>query len=162
MGLPQDVNALVQSQVRFVRRVGTVGEWLNGTSPSIFTITGGPILVSVFYGIITATFDVGATQLQPRITPVAGAAAAQVLSNACASLANGVINTTLVPTGVIAGACTLEVTFGVTFGNLLTRQWTLLEGTIDVLVSGADNALGALDWVIGYLPLGNAANVVVA
>jgi len=153
------VKGLASSQVRFVRRTGTVGEWVLAASPSLFTITGGAIRVVVFYGKVTAVFDATATTLQPRITPVAGAAAIQVLSNASGSLANAAINTTIVPTGVIAGACTVEITFGVTVGNMVTNQWVLLPGVIDALVGTGTNLTGAMDFCMGYIPLEPGSNV---
>lgn len=153
MGSATQIKGMYASQVRFVRRVGIVGEWQDTDSPDIFTVEGGSIRVVVFYGIVTATFEAAATQLQPRITPVAGAAATQVLSNACATLSAAAINTTIVPAGPVAGACTIETTLGVTVGNMATNEWILLPGVIDILVSGADNADGAMDFCMGYLPL---------
>lgn len=157
MGLATQVKGLYASQTRFVRRPGVAGELVLGASPNLFRIVGGDILVTSFFGECMADSDGSATTLQLRITPTDGAA--QVLGLACTTLAAANIGDTLTPTGAVGVATLIEVTPGVSVGNLGTNQWILLPGIIDVLVGGASDALMFYDWHIGYVPLQSGANV---
>jgi len=158
MSFSQKVRSISTTQSRYERRLGVAGELVLAAAVPLFQISGGPILVTGCYGKVTTAFAVAATTVQLQITPVGGIA--QNLSAASGNLTGAVINTTLAPTGALAVAITIEVTFGATFGLALTNQWLLIPGVITELVGGATNNAGVLNWTIIYTPLSRAANVV--
>lgn len=158
MSFSQKIKSISTTQSRYERRTGVAGELVLNAVVPLFRVSGGPILVTGCYGKVTTAFAIAATTVQLQITPVGGVA--QNLSAASGNLSAVAINTTLAPTGALAVAITVEVTYGATFGLALTNQWLLIPGVITEIVAGATNLTGVLNWTIIYTPLSRAANVV--
>lgn len=158
MGLPRQIKEVYSSQTRYVKYTGTGGELVNGDTVNLFSIVGGDIFVTTFYGVCQVDSDGAATLLQLRIIPTGGAQ--QVLCAVSATLTAANIGDTLAPTGTIANALAIETTPGVTVGNLNTvTGLIMLPGIINVVVSGATDANMFYNWYLGYVPIEQGANV---
>lgn len=151
MGLSQAIKDLWSTNPRWVRRTAVVGEIVNGATINLFNIANGDIYVTVIYGKVMTLFGAGAAMVQLRILPTGGAQ--QALSIASLGLNAAAIDSTIVPTGAVGAAPTIEATLGVTVGNMVTNPWILLPGVVNVLVSNATNAEGSIEWCMKYYPL---------
>lgn len=135
-----------------VRRAGVAGEIVNAAHPSIFTVTGGDIICSI-WGKITTAFGANATTLQLRNDTV-------VLGLACTTLSGQTADVFLCPTGLVGAAMIIS---GVGVGPLQSSCLLLLTpGDIDVLVGGASDANAVIDWYISYVPVLPGVGSVVA
>jgi len=137
-----------------VRRVGVVGELVNAATIPLFTITGSPILCSMF-GVITAEFEVAATTLQ-----LLHSVTAQAMGLACTTLSAQVAGIHLNPTGAVGVA--IAISAGTSVGVGQATQWSLSIGAVNLLVGGATSTDGAVDWYITYLPMLDTGLVVAA
>lgn len=152
MGLGQDVHDLWSTQPRWVRRPAVVGEIVNGATVNLFNIASSPIYVVACFGWVRTLFGAGVATIQLRILPTGGAQ--QALSAATAALNATAINSTIMPTGAVAVAPTVEATLGVSVGNMVTNPWILLPGVVNMLIGGATNAEGSVEWAMGFYPMG--------
>jgi hypothetical protein len=162
MSLSQAIKSTTSSQMKAVHRAGIAGELVLAAAVNIFQVIGGDVSVLACYGKVTTVMAATNTTVQLRITPTGGAA--QVISAASANL-NGVLaNATIMPTGAIGVAPVTEVTYGVSISNVAlampTNTWVLLPGVVDILIGGATNATGVIDWFMLYVPNQMGAKVV--
>jgi len=167
MSLSSLIKSASSSQLKAAHRAGIAGELVLAASPTIFQVVGGDVTVYTCYGKITTDMAVAATTVQLRITPTEGTApAAQVLALASANLSGVIAPALIVPTGALGVNPVTEITYGVGIGNvrgcMVTNTWILNPGVIDILVGGATNATGVIDWFLVYTPNQMGARVVAA
>jgi len=138
-----------------VRRPGVGAELVNAAEIDLFTITGSPIICSIF-GVITGTFEAAATTLQ-----LMHSVTDQDLGAACTTLSGQVAGIHLNPTGGVAVA--MAIGAGTSVGvHQPTNKWSLSVGNIYLLVGGATSTDGVVDWYITYLPMLSTGLVVAA
>lgn len=135
-----------------LHRAGVVGELVNAATVNLFTITGGPVVASMF-GIITAA--IGA-----NITTVQLSNGTHDMSAASGSLSGQIVGIHLNPTGGIAVA--MAIGAATLVGVYQATRWSLGVGSVSILVGGATSATGAIDWYITYEPMVPGAIVAVA
>ena len=156
MGLQSAVKSVyTERSGRTLRRVGVVSELVNGATVNLFTITGGPIIATMF-GVVTAAGDgANATTVQLRN-------GATVMGLASGAITNVLVGMHLNPTGAVGVA--IAISAGVLVGVYHpTNKWSLGVGTVNILVGGAtQTALGAvIDWYLTWEPALPAATVAV-
>jgi len=160
MGLSTEVKKISTQNPMCVHRRGVVGELVNGNTVNLFTVQRNDVHVTGILGKITAAMDAGTADVQLRIIPRDGAVPAQqVLSLASGSLANLLANEYLEPTGALGAAITLTATYGAGVALMVTNDWILTPGIINILVGTATNTTGAIDWYIEYRPLAPDAEI---
>jgi hypothetical protein len=135
------------------------GAVLNGKDP-LFTITGGPILVTELIGIVTTLIGGAANgTLQADVTEPAGtvalcAGAVAIDNDAAGTMYHFVGAAVLTP--VTAGAKIVDKA-SATVGNC---NWIIPIGNINFLGSGAQT--GVIKWYMTYKPLSPSSVVVAA
>ena len=137
-------------------------EKTDGTCPlgddNLFTITGGPILVTNFYGLVTTQIgnNVSTCTIQHACTTPAADIA---LSTAVA------IDTDAVGTLYYISSAALGVFTPVTASSVIQATqmlpWILTPGTLQATFSAANTA-GAIRWFIVYKMLSQFSKVVAA
>ena len=137
-----------------VRRAGVVGELVDADTIPLFTITGSPIVCSIF-GIITAAIGANVTTLQ-----LLHSVTAQAMGLACTSLTGQVVGIHLNPTGAVGDA--IAISAGTSVGVHQLTDWSLNVGAVNMLIGGATSGTGAVDWYITYLPMLSTGLVVAA
>ena len=158
MSLSGQVKKVSLNNPMCVRRPGIVGELVNAAVVNLFQVVGGDVHVSGMHGKIATAIGANATTVQLRILPT-GSLVFQNLSAASGNMTGLFANTLLEPTGAIAVAIALEVTFGVGLVYQVTNTWVLIPGVISILVGGATTAVGSIDWNIEYRPLSPGAEI---
>ena len=165
MGLKTEVNAILASEKRIVRRAGVVGDLVLfvPTTVPIFTIVGGPIQLHAIYAkvITVAGLTANATTITLSLTTAIGAIVVP-LAGAGVNVNAATVEALIVITGVVANAPVLydAAARGLCIPNI-TNESILVTGSIGMIVGGATNA-GLLDWTIVYTPLYPASLVEVA
>lgn len=122
----------------------------------LFTVSGGPILVTKIIGYCITDNDGTASTFQVTTTPTVGVAT--TITGASASLASKVAGTMIICTMATAATAPAVVTSGVAVGGHTTRA-VVPAGTIDATV-GVGSTTGTWEWYIQYEPL--APNVTVS
>lgn len=158
MSLSGQVKKISLNNPMCVRRPGVVGELVLAARFNIFQVVGGDVRVEGMHGKIATAIGANATTVQLFILP-AGSVTQQALSAASGNLTGLFANTLLEPTGAVAVAIALEVTFGVGLVYQVTNPWILIPGTINILVGGATTLVGSIDWMIEYRPLSPGAEI---
>ncbi len=151
MGLKSQIDAILSWSEKSVRRVGVVGELVNGATVPLFAIVGGPVLVKMV-GILTAAFVVTATTVQ-----LLHSVTAQAMGLACTTLSGQAIGIHLNPTGAVGAA--IAISAGTSVGVYQVTYWSLSIGNINLLIGGATSAVAAIDWYVTYIPLMSGARV---
>jgi hypothetical protein len=159
MGLGQTVRGLSGGVLpaalgHLTRRIGPTTD-LVGTVPfdvNLFRITGGPILVTSFYGKVTATIGAGASILQLQHTPTSTGAQ----ENLCAVIGAGIntdaIDTMYVITGAPGAPMVVSDQVGVCDASMSTNLLILVPGIINMEVTVAQST-GRIDWTLHWIPL---------
>lgn len=122
---------------------------------SLFTVSGGPILLKQIIGICVTDNNATASTVQFTLTPTVGAAVN--LSIASASLASRVAGDIIIlPAQSLASAPTVSTVAAVnaTDGNVMV----IPEGVISTTV-GVGSTTGTWKWYIRWFPLSNNASV---
>ena len=171
MGLGHDVGALAgyakpAALGHRVRRYGQAwGTDLGTAAWDIFTITGGDILVTSLYGIVTTLIAGGAPVPRIQFTPTAGAAPA--LTPMCAAAADIIadaIDTIYTWDGTIAGqlAPAGVASVGVGYAGMEVGYQVLVPGVISITDADNNATGGVIDWILHYVPLDTDSRVVPA
>jgi hypothetical protein len=122
----------------------------------LFTVSGGPILVTKILGYCVTDNDATASTFQVTATPTVGTAT--TITGASASLASVVAGTLIICTLATAATAPAVVAAGVAVGGQTTRA-VVPAGTINATV-GVGSTTGTWEWFIQYEPL--APNVTVS
>jgi hypothetical protein len=124
------------------------------TQTPMFTISGGKILLTAIYGVVTTVIQTQACNLNLVSNPTTGTddalcAVLDISADEAGTIysISGLVSDAL--WGVSAG-----------LGQGLERQLILPVGTIDALTSATNT--GAIQWSMWYVPLDTGASVVVA
>ena len=132
----------------------TDGACLNGDDP-IFTVSGGPVLVTHFFGLVTTNIGANAAtcQIQFDVTEPAGT----VNLSTAVAINDDAAGTSYYFTAATPGVLT-PVTAGC-FDQAPANQWFLPAGTMQATCSAANT--GVIAWYMVYIPL-SADSVVAA
>lgn len=122
---------------------------------TIFTVTGGPILILGLVSLCVTDNDATASTLQYSVTPTTGAAP-QTISNASASLANAAAGASV---SLIGTALTTAANLNANGPNLgMTAPIFCPAGTITMVI-GVGSTTGTWEHHIYYLALGPGVTV---
>jgi hypothetical protein len=129
---------------------------------TIFTISGGPILVTQLMSNCVTTCDTTASTLQWSLTPISPASA-QTFSGASASLASAAIGTFVLLnfTSVSTAPDLKSSTKGVSVGCVVTAAihgFLLLPGIITTVI-GVGSTTGTFQHFLRYRPMSPLSNV---
>lgn len=151
MSLSRQIKKVASRGPACILRRGVVGELVNAATVNLFTVQNNDVHVTGILGKVTALMDANATTVQLRIIPTGGAQ--QALSAASGALNGQLVDTYLEPTGALAAAITITNTYGTGVALMVTNDWILTPGIINILVGGATQVTGVIDWWIEYRPL---------
>jgi len=128
---------------------------VQNASQSLFTITGGRVLVRGIVGSVTSAIaNTASLTVLLQTTPSGGSAANLCAATAATNLAAGTM------ISVSSSTITDAATTSVSKVNLLSGGgFVLRAGTITQLVSDHDPGTGAISWELLYVPLDDAAAV---
>lgn len=126
------------------------------TTKVLFTITGGPIIVSCIFGIVTTIIGAVANATKLTATPTVGGTATDI----CAT---GDINAAaagdiLIPITSFATALSINTAGVIVNGPSATAQATgfiMTPGTILVNCAGSDGGTGRVQWFMRWVPMSN-------
>ena len=133
----------------------TDGAVLNGDD-NLFTISGGPIMVVEFVGVVTTVIgaNVATCTIQEAVTDPAG----DVALSTAVNIENDAAGTTY--TFTAAGPSVLTPTTVGALTNVAANRWLCPIGTIQALCSAANT--GNIEWYMVYKPLSPDSRVVAA
>lgn len=153
------MTAMVQGdQVRSVVcgiRVEKTGLAITGVSTkSIFLVTGGPVLITAIFGVVTTVFQAQANAVKLVATPTVG-----TVNDLTGTVeANGAaVGALFGATGLAADALVLS-----TGGGVSNLRNPLVVNTGAIGLNTAASSTGAMRWVLTYVPMDNGASVAAA
>ena len=125
---------------------------VNGNT--LFTVSGGPILVTGLVSVCLTANDATASTLQYRSVPTSGSA--QTISNASGSLANAAAGATV---SLLGTALTTAANLSANGANLgMTAPMVIPAGTIAAVI-GVGSTTGTWRHYLRYQPLGPGVRV---
>ena len=134
----------------------------DGTVPlgddDLFTISGGPILVTNFFGLVKTW--IGATVSTCTIQHAVTTPAADVALSTAVAIETDAAGTSYYITSAALGVFT-PVTAGSIIQATAMLPWILTVGTLQATFSAA-NTTGAIRWFLVYTPLSQFSRVVAA
>jgi 3-phosphoglycerate kinase len=122
-----------------------------GTVANIFTITGGPILVTALCGEVTTAISNNACDMKLIMDPTAGAD-----TDMCVALdvADFAVNSWIYLDGTIGNAAVNAVPgTALPLGIGMDIPLILVPGTIDMNLANSNPTTGAITWYMRYKPL---------
>src|SRR5258707_627317 len=124
---------------------------------TIFTVSGGMILVVSLVGHVTTVMSATATTLTVGLTPTEGAG-----SSAPAALASaGTITSLEVGTNVTLGATAgAALAVGTNASTVIIKPAPIIVNTGAITLTGSATQTGFLRWVLTWVPLDDASTVV--
>jgi hypothetical protein len=125
---------------------------VTGQNP-IFTVHDGPVLVTLFIGVVSTQLQAAALLLHLDFNADAGAGFDFDLSVDSADLTGDDVGTMYIPPATVAGALTTDGGGGLN----ICPQWILPAGTLDLHASASRT--GEIDWSLWYIPLVEGAYV---
>jgi hypothetical protein len=137
----------INTGIRVDRNVAGI---TTGTN-AIFEVFGGPVLVNLFYGIVTVAIQAAATTLHLEYDVTAGAGLDFDLCIASADLTGSAIGTVLIPPATTAAALVLNADINI------CPQWILPIG--ELLLHASATRTGTVVWSMFYYPLTEGAYV---
>ena len=147
-----NLNARASYGIRWLAK--TDGAVLNGDD-DLFTITGGPIHVVRFAGIVTTVIGGAANcTIQEAVEEPAG----DVALSTTVAIDSDAAGTSY--TFTAANPSVLTPTTAGALANVADCNWLCPIGTIQALCSAAQT--GVIEWYMGYIPLTKNAKVTVA
>lgn len=123
---------------------------------SIFTISGGRILVTGLLGEVTTVIGGVATTLSMVSTPTVGSATTLTSATAITSREVGALAS--LPVAGAGGA--LTVSNAGSLAQFPSAPWVVPAGTIGITTSATTT--GAMKWSLTYIPLDDGASVTAA
>ena len=137
---------------RRVFREGALADIVGAGDVNIFQVTGGEVMLTMMYGYCTELIT-GALTTHPMLTPVSNATATDMCAISL-TLEAAVEGSILSWDGLITDA--LEET-GVGIGTPFSANTQILvPGTI-ILRTAVAATVGAIDWILHYIPLDKGA-----
>lgn len=143
-------------------KIGLLGEKVERAAvvpatESLFTISGGRILVTSIVGELTAACDGNATSSKLQGNPTSG-----TTRDLCTAvnIANYAIGDLIGISGVAADALLPPATAGSIEG--MTVPVVLQEGTLDLNLAAGGQITGRVKWTMRYIALDPGASVVAA
>lgn len=125
---------------------------------TLFTITGGEVLLTGLYGRVNGGNLEGVnTNLRMAYTIAGGA---QIFLSTARNVGGSVDDMIFTITGAPGVSVVIGTSAGVSLPSFVTNQLILAPGDIEVIVSTATNT-GSVVWTLHYVPL-DAASLVVA
>jgi len=134
--------------IRVDRNVTGITTGLN----AIFEVFGGPVLVNLFYGIVTTQIQAAATLIHLDFDADAGAGFDFDLSIDSADLTGDIVGTMYIPPATTGGAITVSA------GLNICPQWILPVG--ELMLHASATRTGCIVWSMYYYPLTEGAYVV--
>lgn len=137
---------------------------VQNTSTSLFTVSGGDVLVTAIYGKVTTAVAATASLTAKLVHTPSGGSAADLA--AATVITSDAVGTFYTANGVAADVLSAQkpggtevptVTYGAKSGGFI-----LPAGTVGVTVSNHDPGTGAVAWTIAYIPLAQGATVAAA
>lgn len=122
---------------------------------TLFTVTGGSILVQFMYGLVTTALGVTATNLSLGNTPAGGANSPASIATA-AAVGSKVLGSLYVPV-FTAGVAAAPLQGGVVGFNNPFVPFIVPAGVITWTTSANDT--GQMSWSLNYVPIDPGANV---
>jgi len=136
-------------------------EKADGTLPAgdddLFTISGGPILVTHFYGLVSTL--IGANVATCTIQHACTDPAADIALSTAVAITSDAVGTTYYIDNTALGVFT-PITAGSVIIPALMLPWLLTPGTLQATFSGAND--GVIRWFMVFKPLSPNSLVVVA
>ena len=136
-------------------------EKTDGTVPNgddnLFTISGGPILVTHFYGLVTTV--IGANVSTCTIQHACTDPAADIALSTAVAITDDAVGTTYYIDNTALGVFT-PVTAGSVIIPALMLPWLLTPGNLQATFSAANT--GAIRWFIVYKMLSQFSKVIAA
>lgn len=133
---------------RRVFRVGALADIDVAETVNLFRVSGGEVMITNMYGICTALIT-GALTTHPVHTPTIGGVATDMAAISLtleAAVAGSILTWDGTITGVLAET-------GVGIGTpFAANMQILVEGVIG-LTTGVPATVGAIDWILHYIPL---------
>jgi hypothetical protein len=151
MAEPTSVSWAYASEIHLAKTDGAV---LNGDD-DLFTITGGPILIREFVGIVTELIG-GAANMTINITTTTPAG--QTALSSTVAIDNDAAGTSY--TFTAASPSVLTPTTAGAIPNVPRLGWVCPIGTIQATGSAAQD--GVIAWYMSYVPLSAGSAVAVA
>lgn len=127
---------------------------------SLFTVTGGNIIVTGLIGEVTTIMDAVATTLRLGFTPSAAGTAAIFWSAASADITGLAAGVHIYLPAAAASALPTDTATGGGYIDV-TPQWFCPPGAVTLTGTGL-NTGGRIKWDLLYIPLDDATNVVAA
>jgi hypothetical protein len=147
--------------VVFERGFAQTCEKTDGTCPNgddnLFTISGGPILVTHFYGLVTTIIGNNASTC--TIQHACTDPAADIALSTAVRVDTDAVGTAYYISNAALGVFT-PVTAGSVIVPALMLPWLLTPGSLQATFSAANT--GAIRWFISYIPLSQYSKVTAA
>lgn len=124
---------------------------------TIYTISGGMILVVSLVGHVTTVMSGTVTTLTVGLTPTEGAGSSAPAALAAAGTITSLEVGTNVSLGATAGAA-LQV--GTNASTVILKPAPILVNTGAITLTGSATQTGFLRWVLTWIPIDDAASVV--
>ena len=162
MSLSQLVKETWESSCKGAHRVGVADE-LGGIAGAgvvnLFTVTGGPIIVTNMWGMVTVVIaGAGGTGVLIILNhdPAGAAPSAAISAVVAATIAGDPAGTMYTWSGAVGGAITVAAQLGVaSVGDTLFAGefLVLVPGVVNVNNTGNDATMtGTIDWYMNYIP----------
>lgn len=154
--MPDELTSAALRRVLFGRPVykDPIALPASGVTQSLFTVSGGRVLMLGWFGECTTVCSAAAETLRLLHTPTTGTLSN--LSAVSASIANKAVGTLISVTGLESDALALGTGEGGV--SAMLRPVILRPGTLGILGGTASNT-GAFKYVMGYVPLDEGATV---
>lgn len=149
--------ALFRKSMFGIRVANDAGKTLPATGTgTIFTVTGGNVLVTSIVGVVTTAIQAQANAVKLVATPTVGT----VNNLTDTTDVNGwAVGGLLAPTSPSAGVAVLTKTTG---GGILTLALPFVIAAGAIGLNTAATSTGAIKWTLTYVPLDDGATVTAA
>jgi len=155
----QTSNPLIQGRTARLLNIGVVAQTAAKTVPqnatqTIFTVSGGRVLITCLYGLVTTV--IGGTTPAAKLVATPATGTANDMS-ATLTITSFEVGAMIALAGPVASALNGQSKSGSVAGQSVPQ--IVAPGTIGVNVSAAD-ATGAIQWTLCYVPLDRPVAVI--
>jgi len=124
---------------------------------TIYTVSGGPILIVSLVGKVSTVMSATATTLTVGLTPTEGAGSSAPAALAAAGTITSLEVGTMVSLGATAGAA---LATGANASTVLLKGGPYICSPGAITLTGSATQTGALKWYLNWIALDDASNVV--
>jgi hypothetical protein len=154
MGLANNIKSMQGQDYKIAVRYGLAADLATQQTVNLFTIDRGPIVVQGFFGVVSTALAATATTIAVQLTTSTAYGATSVpVAVATATLSGYVVGSILTLAGGVGAALTLQTGAARGVGVYsITNQQAWVNGILQIVVGGAANATGIIDWYLQYRP----------